>query len=190
LTLPPPRARKTRVYLALIAAFAAFPAVALATDTTLDDTANGGNPYNADLYGNSGSTTQPSDATAASNNTLILGDGSTGPSFTGIRRIYGGFAAGSPGNANDNTLTVNGGTSFDNYHSYLYGGYADAASGGSASKNVVTVGSGVIQTGGNTGFHIWGGYSSGSDAGGPNAGDGNTVDITGGSATIAEIYGG
>ncbi|MDR0577943.1 MAG: hypothetical protein LBI87_10510, partial [Candidatus Accumulibacter sp.] len=101
--------RKTRVCLALIAAFAAVPAVALAANNTiLNNSANGGSAYDTDLYGNSGTTIPPSNADDASNNTLILGDGSAGPTLgpsSGSKglNIYGGYAAGSSGNADNNT---------------------------------------------------------------------------------------
>ncbi|MDR0576330.1 MAG: hypothetical protein LBI87_02040, partial [Candidatus Accumulibacter sp.] len=213
----------------------------MALDTIItNNSANGNNPYDADLYGNSGTTTPPSDATAASNNTLTLGNGSAGPSFTGNNRhIYGGYTSSYPGNANNNTLTVKGGTSFDD-NSGFYGGRASTAS-GYASDNTVTVEPGVtypmggafyihggmsngmasgnqvsVMSGDNGNFvevsggysngaatrnsvtieggrgfsNVYGGYSVSGDAGGSGAGDGNTVNITGGNAGIQSIYGG
>ncbi|MDR0578106.1 MAG: hypothetical protein LBI87_11395, partial [Candidatus Accumulibacter sp.] len=190
MSLPPPP-RKTRVCLALIAAFAAFPAVALATGTTLDGSANGGNPYDADLYGNSGTTATPSDATAASGNVLNLGDGSTGPSFDGSGgsigiNIYGGYATGPSGDANNNTLTVNTGTSFDTYGYHFYGGYVDGTS-GNASSNAVTVGAGIVQGTSTRYFDITGGQADGTARDNQvsvAAGNDNTFELVEGGSSI------
>ncbi|MDR0564395.1 MAG: hypothetical protein LBG78_05610, partial [Azoarcus sp.] len=163
--------------LALSLFLALAPAAAFALDTQIS-----GGSYAADLYGNTGSTTPPVDASNASNNTLTLGTGSTGPTFTGDRRIYGGSTNGTSGDANGNTLTVNGGTSFDGSYNFFYGGQADATS-GSASNNVVAVQDGVTQSAVGGVFHLYGGQAGGMTSG-------NTVTVSNGNATFTSIYGG
>ncbi|MDR0564827.1 MAG: autotransporter-associated beta strand repeat-containing protein, partial [Azoarcus sp.] len=128
--------------LALSLLLALSPAAALAMDTTLDGSQNGGAPFTGDVYGNSGTSTPPVDDADASNNTLTLGNGTTGPVFTGTSaNIYGGYAP-SSGNASNNTLTVNGGTTFSG-NVTLYGGYSN---GGDARYNNVFIDSGYTGT--------------------------------------------
>ncbi|MDR0576452.1 MAG: autotransporter-associated beta strand repeat-containing protein, partial [Candidatus Accumulibacter sp.] len=125
----------------LASLFAPLPA--LATNTTLDGSQNGGAPFTGDVYGNSGTSTPPVDDTAASNNALTLGNGTTGPVFTGSpANIYGGYAP-SSGSASNNTLTVNGGTTISGNVITLYGGYSN---GGNATGNTVTINGGTFTT--------------------------------------------
>ncbi|MDR2669517.1 MAG: hypothetical protein LBC14_06150, partial [Desulfovibrio sp.] len=108
------------------------PGGAMAASTTIND--NSGGPYTG-LYGNSGTATVPTDDTNASGNTLILGNGSTGPTIAGSSpmRVSGGQALGaSSGSADSNTLTINSGTSLtgiDNDNTIFYGGRVAAGSG-------------------------------------------------------------
>ena len=96
----------------------------------------------------------------ATKNTVEIKDGTVGNS------TYGGSAGGT-GKAEENTVTLTGGTSDD-----LHGGFT---AGGNAEKNKVFVKGGTAQ-------HVYGASSA------SGAVTGNTVEISGG--TVRDVYGG
>ena len=113
----------------------------------------------------------------ADGNKIIITSTSNGYNLS---NLVGGFSGG--GNADTNTVNINGGVFSDGI--YIYGGHAPYNSGsgtyGSASKNTVDISNGTF----GSGTYIRGGEAAG------NA-DENTVNIKGGNFNnIKQIYGG
>ncbi|GHU19005.1 membrane protein [Betaproteobacteria bacterium] len=155
------------------------PGAGRAADTTITSGTYTG------INGNTGTATFPvTDDNTSNNNTLTLGNGSAGPTIADTDvRVAGGYARGDlNGSANDNTLTVNGGTFFDTtYGAYIRGGWVEAGS-GDANSNTVTI-NGFTQT---NDISIYGGTNLGSG----NAA-GNIVTISSGNTNnFLSIYGG